>query len=158
MDPQKIDKHGKSSLWPAFRASFSNHGKKKDATSKRSPEGLPSRFLNTLTVYFSQTCTKCRPQASLRASGASKGHSRELPRGSPKSIFEHPYGVFFTNLHEMQAAGQFASLRDLQRSLQSSPKAAQEHHRRSPKVAQGALGAPGILQNPRKSIKNFQFY
>ena len=72
-------------------------------------------------------------------------------------IFEHPYDVCFTNLHEMEAPGDFVSLRDLQRSLQSSPKAAQEYHRRSPKVAQGALGAPGILQNPGKSIKMFNF-
>ena len=157
MDPQKIDKDGTSSLWPAFRASFSNHGKKKDATSKRSPEGLPSRFLNTLTVYFSQTCTKCRPQASLRASGASKGHSRELPRGSPKSIFEHLYGVFFSNLHEMQAAGQFASLR--------APKVTPELPKSRPgapqEVPKGCPRCSWSPWNPSKSEKihkNLQFY
>ena len=76
LDPQQIDRDVKSRFSLAFRGSFLNFEKEKDAKSKRSPEGLPSRFSNIVTVYFSKTCTKCRPQAILWASGTSKGHSR----------------------------------------------------------------------------------
>ena len=135
-----------------FRASFSNHEKKEATKSKRSPEGLPSRYLNTLTVYFSQTCTKCRPQASLRASGTSKGHSRELPRGSPKSIFEDPYGVYFHKLARSAGRRPVCEPQGPPKVTPEFPTSRPGAPQEVPKGSQGALGAPGILQNPCKSM------
>ena len=87
LDPQNFDKLEKSGLALAFRATFSNHWKNKSTKSKKSPQGVPSRLFNTLTVVF---CTnlhemqapggfvRVRPPPTVRP-----GAHQEGPQGLP---------------------------------------------------------------------------